>query len=91
MNAPAEVAPTVTETERQARTPAYVVRCRRCGALMGACVDDGARPAHTAEWCADQIKAGYTVYSITVGDVWTAPWCHCNLVAMPAGIGQRHS
>ena len=54
---------------------AYVAKCRTCGAIVMALVDDPANVARHADDIADCIRIGYVVEHVTcqyVRDNWTA-------------------
>ena len=64
--------------EDRASVPAYIARCKGCGAVRAAIVDD---PEATPEWteevarfCADTVRTGKILERTTVSRVRVADW-----------------
>jgi hypothetical protein len=72
----------------------YVVRCRSCGRLTGAVVDDPAGQGFTAQTTARWIRDGRgPVEALSMQGVRAAGWCHCERPeqkqAVSAAAGQE--
>lgn len=63
--------------EQRSALPSYLVTCRVCGGMTGACTDDPKDTKTTAKFIAEQVRYGYAVNLVTVADVRKALWCTC--------------